>query len=701
MRKLVFIVGFFSLIYWNLYAQGIPAFWYKSPQDFLTKEQLDLIDQFKKSSQSLDQSTPPPFIPRTMAEWEENQGLLLSWGNDSYSNEQRDVLCEVIYHVLQEDDLNIFLVCIDSISVKQYLDNNHDIQSPRIKYLIEPSLIGIWARDFGPMTIYENIIENYSLMDWKYAGREPGDGEVPQLLADFFSIPRYENNGDSDFSGEFEGGNFTCDGHSTASSTDEYDNTFEIFNGITSSRWLHVDPLPFPYPNYNTDHIDIFMKLLDEETILVGRFKQGDYDYGLNDDIDADIAKIQIYYETHFGRQFKIHTIPMPSPTQHNWGYGNGWVFRSYTNSLIINKLVLVPTYNHARDAEAVSTYQTLMPGYNIVPINCTALNGLAGAIHCVTMGIGASSPIYIEHAKIRADEANEDIDHTGPYEIRALMKSQTTISGASLYWSNSPGSGYQQLPLVDYGSDSYLAYIPPQAPGNTVYYYLSATNAEKTITKPIPADEGAYIGFQVDAGAEPPDNLSFSNEEVKSGIEVEFQASNCITAGSNYVVKNGADVSFTAGNSITLNGGTTIELGASFHADVDPNFIGGLAKRAVIAGGSTNNAENTEQRGKDAPPYQENIPLQFSLSQNFPNPFNPTTTIQYTLKEECYVNLKIYNISGQEVRTLVNEYQPAGYKSTMWDGRNSLGQQVPSGIYLYKIKAADFTEYKKMAMVK
>lgn len=99
--------------------------------------------------------------------------------------------------------------------------------------------------------------------------------------------------------------------------------------------------------------------------------------------------------------------------------------------------------------------------------------------------------------------------------------------------------------------------------------------------------------------------------------------------------------------------------------------------------------------------PYQENTPLRFSLLPNYPNPFNPITTIQYTLKEECHVILKIYNISGQEVRTLVNEYQTAGYKSAMWNGRNSLGQQVPSGIYLYKIIAADFTGYKKMVLVK
>jgi hypothetical protein len=444
------------------------------------------------------------------------------------------------------------------------------------------------------------------------------------------------------------------------------------------------------------------MKFLDEETILVGRFKEGDNDYGLNDDIDANISTMQTEYETHFGRKYKIHTVPMPSPTQYNWGDGLGWVFRSYTNSLIINKLVLVPTYNHIRDVEAINTYETLMPGYAVVPINCTAFDGFGGAIHCITMGIGAANPIYVEHEKIRAYDPDDDVDYTGPFEVWTILKSQTAISSASLFWSNSPGSGYQQLPLVHYGNDNYLAYIPPQAAGSTVYYYLSTTNNEKTITKPIPADDGGYMEFQVDAGAEPPVNLSFSNEEVKSGIDVEFQASNSITAGTNYVVKNGADVIFTAGNSISLNGGITIELGAAFHADVDP---GGLAKEPATADGSIistrSHNNNEEQRVRDERSYQESTPTRFSLSQNYPNPFNPATRIQYSLEKECQVSLKVYNLSGQEIRTLMNEYQTAGVKNTVWDGRNNHKQLVPSGIYIYKIVAADFIEHKKMSLVK
>ena len=81
-------------------------------------------------------------------------------------------------------------------------------------------------------------------------------------------------------------------------------------------------------------------------------------------------------------------------------------------------------------------------------------------------------------------------------------------------------------------------------------------------------------------------------------------------------------------------------------------------------------------------------IPFQnVFLSQNYPNPFNPKTTINYSLKENSKVLLKIYNIKGQLVKTLVNELLPAGEHSIIWNGRDSNGNQVGSGIYFYKLK--------------
>jgi hypothetical protein len=94
-------------------------------------------------------------------------------------------------------------------------------------------------------------------------------------------------------------------------------------------------------------------------------------------------------------------------------------------------------------------------------------------------------------------------------------------------------------------------------------------------------------------------------------------------------------------------------------------------------------------------------IPAEYSLAQNYPNPFNPATTIRYGLPKEGHVTLKIYNLTGQEVRTLVDGVQPAGLKSLSWDGKGKFGQQVPSGVYLYRIVSGEFKETKRMTLMK
>jgi photosystem II stability/assembly factor-like uncharacterized protein len=94
-------------------------------------------------------------------------------------------------------------------------------------------------------------------------------------------------------------------------------------------------------------------------------------------------------------------------------------------------------------------------------------------------------------------------------------------------------------------------------------------------------------------------------------------------------------------------------------------------------------------------------IPHQFVLFQNYPNPFNPETTIKYTLPKTDKVLLKIYNSLGQEVKTLVNEIQPSGQKSFVWDGKDNSGSKVSSGIYVYQLKAGRESKSKKMLFLR
>jgi len=99
----------------------------------------------------------------------------------------------------------------------------------------------------------------------------------------------------------------------------------------------------------------------------------------------------------------------------------------------------------------------------------------------------------------------------------------------------------------------------------------------------------------------------------------------------------------------------------------------------------------------------ESNLPNDFSLQQNYPNPFNPSTLISYSLPGigKHHVSLKIYNLLGQKVKTLVNSHQAAGVHCISWDGKDNSGQAVTSGIYFYQLKAGIFTQTKKMSFLR
>jgi hypothetical protein len=93
--------------------------------------------------------------------------------------------------------------------------------------------------------------------------------------------------------------------------------------------------------------------------------------------------------------------------------------------------------------------------------------------------------------------------------------------------------------------------------------------------------------------------------------------------------------------------------------------------------------------------------PDSYSLQQNYPNPFNPSTTIRYSIVNPDNVSIKIYDILGREIKTLVNEVKTAGTYSSIWNGDNNFGNKVSSGICLYRIEAGLFVETKKMILLK
>jgi flagellar hook assembly protein FlgD len=92
---------------------------------------------------------------------------------------------------------------------------------------------------------------------------------------------------------------------------------------------------------------------------------------------------------------------------------------------------------------------------------------------------------------------------------------------------------------------------------------------------------------------------------------------------------------------------------------------------------------------------------MTYSLSQNHPNPFNPSTTIEYTVPSRTHVQLEIYNILGELVATLIDEIKSAGTYRVTWHGRDRDDNPAASGIYMYRLITDDFTQSRKMVLMK
>ena len=93
--------------------------------------------------------------------------------------------------------------------------------------------------------------------------------------------------------------------------------------------------------------------------------------------------------------------------------------------------------------------------------------------------------------------------------------------------------------------------------------------------------------------------------------------------------------------------------------------------------------------------------PAAFALEANYPNPFNPSTTIRYRLPAEHYVVLSVYNLAGQRVREMVHTTQGAGLHAAEWDGTDATGALLANGVYLYELRAGEFSAVRKMVLMK
>jgi len=459
----------------------------------LTQEEKLLLPNYKFTE---TKRTPAPTSPvRTSAQWEEVEYLVIRW-TTQYQNIQRQIVQAAV------KECKVLIATTSENTVRTYLTNN-GVDLTNVRFL-NANTNSIWIRDYAANTVYSNDVGERALVDWIYNRPRPLDNTLPTSHAAYVGVPLYvTDTSPNDLVNT--GGNFMSDGMGnafasklildenktgnsygvSAKTEEQVDKILKDYMGISSYRKMTV----LPYDEIH--HIDMHMKLLDEETILVSQYPEGIAD---GPQIKQNIDYIKNTFKTPFGNDYDIKWITAPAST--TGAYPNtGGAYRTYTNAVIINKTILVPTYRPEVDEPALNIYKQLMPGYTVVGIDVDNsgedLISLSGAIHCITHTIGVADPLWIAHSKIKNVNSLS-------VPVEAQIKHNSGIAQAKVFWRESGDIGFQETSMNNSVESKWTANLSLPSTSKKIEYYIWAqANSGKSITRPIVAPEG-YWTFDV-----------------------------------------------------------------------------------------------------------------------------------------------------------------------------------------------------------
>jgi agmatine deiminase len=454
--------------------------------------------------------------PRAWAEYEETRGIILCQGfgwkiYDIQPNVPEWLLSQIIegdsiyiklinealyqgidvYYLLKSDSPNYDFdrAILDTMINRYGIDASNPKFHP-IEVDVNNYDLSQWTRDDGPMNVYKNKVD--TLYNVLFADDMKGSGKI---VSKYLNIPTYEISEPATNGLPSDGGNYMVDGNNIAIIDKGMNNPKAQLPKYASLFGLdHI----YTVPSYMV-HIDYYMKLVNEETLLVSEQLPSNYltGYGTNtyQQDSASLIKAVSYIQqnvvSHYGRPLKIVRIPN-APTFNSTPINLTYLTAdaSYINSLIVNNAVFVPQYsNPASDSVAINIYKEVMPGYKIIPVNCRQLAEGSGAIHCITNSIATDEPILIQHAWIP-----DSVNKTSDYEIKATILTRSGVNSASLFWTTDLKTPYQAVAMNNSSGDDYTAMIPGQAYGSRINYYFEVeAKSGKKGRKPFVAPAWAF----------------------------------------------------------------------------------------------------------------------------------------------------------------------------------------------------------------
>jgi agmatine deiminase len=543
-----------------------------------------------------------------------------------------------------------------------------------------------WARDYGPWFIFDGD-DNLAVVDFPYNRPRPNDDDIPIEYADYDTLSLYGMDLTS------TGGNYMCDGLGQAASTELIweENTdlthaqiaqlMEDYLGVTQFHVI-TDPL-----GEYIKHIDCWGKFLGVDKVLIGQVAQSDSRY-------AAYEAAANYFATRtssWGTPFRVYRVYTPGGTQ----------VTPYTNSLILNHCVYVPQSGSQWDDDAIASYQTAMPGYQIVGMSYNDWYN-TDALHCRVHELADKNMLYIHHTPV-ADLATSqpvNIDaYIHPYSGTALYPDSLLV-----FYRVQDDEDWTPLIMTDQGNETYRATIPAQTVGSVVEYYIyAADHFGRHERHPLIGAYDPHV-FHVSDSIAPVLNHTPLTDMTYDSLPVDVFA----TATDNGEVQS-VSVFYSIGTpgvytELPMTHGTGDQWSAQFSSAMfEPNDVvnyylqaSDLAWNVAVlptSGCYSFALTSTSQTDQVAP---------LGGLRLFPNPSRDgRMSVAFSLPIQRVVEAAVYNLKGQRIRVLQSGMMGSGARTLVWDGCDDQGRAAGEGMYFVRVSAGDWETVRKALIVK
>jgi agmatine deiminase len=422
---------------------------------------------------------PPPVVPvRNVGEFETMEKVLIRYP------------LGIPYTIIREMAENVQVSCVVSqsnLATARANFQSNGVDPDAVDWIICAS-DSYWTRDYGPQFVFDGN-GDVGVIDHHYNRPRPNDDLVPVYAAQHWGIPYYRHDLAT------TGGNYMTDGYGISFSSDlvwdenpsmSHQQIFDhmhLYYGLNTYNILTDDFVSY------IRHIDCWAKSLDEETVLVKRVASTHPDYARLEQNATIIASLQDPY----GRNYRVVRAYAPSI--------GGNDVAAYTNSLILNKKVLVPTFNNAvYDAQALDVYRAAMPGYEVLGFYYSGWL-TDDALHCRAIGVADRGMLRVAHTPIIGSNAYSAIDVRAFIDDRSEMglKADSLLVWWRAYPTGTTPPSFTASVMHSAGTqDNYLATIPAQGNGTTVDYYIHAVdNSNRREGRPR-CEPAAWYSFNV-----------------------------------------------------------------------------------------------------------------------------------------------------------------------------------------------------------